>query len=348
MSIAMQNTRVLKPVSQIIRGMTSERIHRQVWSAVGLSPDILAGRPLFIPYRIQAGLLESAARATGMEHFGIHVARQMPYADLDAYGRYVLSAPCLAVALYRGVRALRHILSHANVYLRVQGDRIVLQFDSALDPGVGGARHQEEAMPLLLADLVRSYVGPDWRPDWTELRVPRSASTAALEDLHETNVRTGGRFAAIAFHKSLVWKENPRPASPQDIHLMRDMRDLVAARAPRNITETTCNMIELQIRRADPSIEAVAESLGIGARTLQRKLMVEATSFQECLNRVRACRARDLLRETRLSPAEIANQLGYRETNSFRRAFRRWAGMSPSQYRASIGIAGQSAREAAG
>lgn len=336
MSIALQNTRILRPISQIISEVGSERILRQAWNTVGLNPDIVAGKPLFIPYRITAGILESAARATGMKHFGAVCSKRLPYRQFDVYGRYVLSAPCLAGALYRGVRALRYILSHSTVHMRMQGDWLLLQFETGLDPGVGGARHLEEALPVFLANLVRSYVDNDWSPAWVELPFPKGTPTSDLEEIYGTEVRLGGRYASIAFHKSLLWANNPGQPFAEEIHLLRDIREMVRARAPRTFTETTRDMIELQIRQSDPSIEAVAEGLGIGVRTLQRKLMVESTSFQECLNEVRAARARDLLRETTLSPGEIANQLGYRETNSFRRAFRRWAGMSPSQYRASV------------
>jgi len=269
---------------------------------------------------------------TGIEHFGAVSSRFLAYPDLDLYGRYVLSAPTLGAALYRGVRALRYIHSHSEVHLVSQGDHLRLQFDPKLS-GVFGARHIEEGMPTVLTELVRRFAGPDWAPTWIELTTSSSERTGKLEEIHGLPVRTGRAYPAIAFPKTLLEVKNPGHLTWEPIDLLRDVREMVRSRPPTSAAEMTRDMIELQLRRSVSSIEVVAEALGVGVRTLQRQLMVEATSFQECLAEARAMRARDLLMETALSIAQIAGQLGYHETNSFRRAFRRWFGVSPTQFR---------------
>ena len=62
--------------------------------------------------------------------------------------------------------------------------------------------------------------------------------------------------------------------------------------------------------------------------------MVEGTSFREVKATFIETRARELLAESDLGLDEIARSLGYREPNSFRRAFRTWMGLSPRAYRA--------------
>lgn len=79
--------------------------------------------------------------------------------------------------------------------------------------------------------------------------------------------------------------------------------------------------------------ESVAESLGISCTTLRRRLRCDHTSYQFLLDRSRQYRCEARLRERWLPGKCLADELGYLEVNSFYRAFRRWTGISYSEYR---------------
>ena len=81
------------------------------------------------------------------------------------------------------------------------------------------------------------------------------------------------------------------------------------------------------------SVADVAKRLDLSARTLQRRIEAEGTSFQQILRDTRAALARHYLERTTLSAAEIAFLLGFDEPNSFYRAFRAWTGSTPSGVR---------------
>lgn len=80
-------------------------------------------------------------------------------------------------------------------------------------------------------------------------------------------------------------------------------------------------------------IEAVAAKLGLSKRTLQRRLVDEETTFQKQLNNIRELLAIHYIRDTDMTTNDIAYLLGYRELNSFLRAFTIWTGMSISKYK---------------
>lgn len=79
----------------------------------------------------------------------------------------------------------------------------------------------------------------------------------------------------------------------------------------------------------DVTMQSVGKRLGVGTRTLQRRLQEEGTSFQQTLDSVRASLAEHYLRKTMMSSAEIALLLGFEDANSFVRAFRGWTGTTP-------------------
>jgi AraC-like DNA-binding protein len=83
----------------------------------------------------------------------------------------------------------------------------------------------------------------------------------------------------------------------------------------------------------DASADRVARALHMSARTLQRRLEGEGTSFTEVLDGTREELARALLADPALSLGEIGYRIGFADLASFSRAFRRWTGMPPGQFR---------------
>ena len=85
----------------------------------------------------------------------------------------------------------------------------------------------------------------------------------------------------------------------------------------------------------ESDLAAVAQALHISPRTLMRRLKTEGTAFQALRDRTRAQRAAELLALPHYTVAAVASELGYTDVASFRRAFRRWYGTQPSDFRRS-------------
>jgi AraC-like DNA-binding protein len=86
--------------------------------------------------------------------------------------------------------------------------------------------------------------------------------------------------------------------------------------------------------------DEVAQRLGLSERTLQRRLAREGTSVRSIVGQQRYGRARALLCDPRLSIGDVSAQLGYRNPPAFTRAFRRWAGLTPAEFRGAMLEAG--------
>lgn len=85
-----------------------------------------------------------------------------------------------------------------------------------------------------------------------------------------------------------------------------------------------------------PVLESAAESFFMSGRTLKRKLKANGTSYQQLLDEVRFDQARMLMTNSELSLQQIAERLGYQDPANFTRAFRKWAGCAPNQYRQAL------------
>lgn len=84
-----------------------------------------------------------------------------------------------------------------------------------------------------------------------------------------------------------------------------------------------------------PPMDALAARLKVSARTLRRQLSDEGTTYENIVDIIRASTACEHLRAGAMSIEAIGGMVGFGDTANFRRAFRRWTGMSPREFRAS-------------
>ncbi|APA99580.1 AraC family transcriptional regulator [Nocardia seriolae] len=111
-------------------------------------------------------------------------------------------------------------------------------------------------------------------------------------------------------------------------------RDLLTRRHAR--TGVAGAVRDLLVRNPGeiPDQSAVAAELFVSPRTLSRRLNEEGTSFRALLDEVREALSEELLDHTGMTTEQVAARLGYAEAASFIRAFRRWKGCPPQEYRA--------------
>lgn len=81
------------------------------------------------------------------------------------------------------------------------------------------------------------------------------------------------------------------------------------------------------------SRDVIANNMAMSSRSLQRKLQQEGSSFQQLFDEYRHQRSLLLLQDKQVSLADIAQQLGFSENSTFYRAFKRWQGITPGEYR---------------
>ncbi|MET1076925.1 MAG: AraC family transcriptional regulator [Pseudomonas sp.] len=137
-----------------------------------------------------------------------------------------------------------------------------------------------------------------------------------------------------AFGFPAGWLDRRLPLADPVTH--RDMRErcqqLNREFVQQQALITRCRQLLAAQLSAPPGLEALARQLNCSARSLRRHLGSAGSSYQKLLDELRFDRARQLL-EQRLPIQRIAELLGYSETASFRHAFRRWSGLSPSRFR---------------
>lgn len=127
---------------------------------------------------------------------------------------------------------------------------------------------------------------------------------------------------------------NPRH-SPHSWHELQQLcrQQLTQQQAPVSLSDQVARLLGQQLRHGEPELTSIARQLRLPAWTLQRRLAQEGSSFRELLQDTRHNLAVCYLRDTQLTLAEIAWQLGFASSEAFQRAFKRWQGQPPGNFR---------------
>jgi AraC-like DNA-binding protein len=114
---------------------------------------------------------------------------------------------------------------------------------------------------------------------------------------------------------------------------LSDLRRLARPAAPTDFPAKVSELIRLQLLDGMVDIERTSAQLGVGVRTLQRRLGEHNLVFRDLVLRTRLERAIELLRETDEPITHIATALGYATPANFSRSFRHMCGISPRELR---------------
>ena len=182
--------------------------------------------------------------------------------------------------------------------------------------------------------LLRGLTGAPIEARSVTYPLTRPADASAHEQWFRCPVAWGGARFEMAFDAEVLDRPLPRNDPRLFAYLAQQAERLLAA-AP--LDDSALAHVRREVAAALPTGEPqqalVARRLAMSARTMQRRLATEGTTFAAIVDAVRRERAELLLSDARLTASEVAFLLGFSEPAAFFRAFRRWTGMTPQQWR---------------
>lgn len=297
----------------------------------GIDPDTLHDPDARVPRVALTRLWQLAVQATGDPCFGLTAARFVHQTTFHGLGYAVLASATMKEAFERMIRHRRLIGDILELRLVALEDRYRFVVDVSAPPGV-----PFEAVDTIAAILVRQARmlrgAPDLCPLSVELQRPAPPSTEPFRRIFRAPVRFGASENAIEFSRADV--ESPLPSA--NAELARQNDDVVVRYLARLEKDRVSRRVQHALLDALPSgapgKQAVARTLGMSPRNLQRQLALEGTSFKALLDQTRVELALRYVEEGRLSVTETAFVLGFADTSTFSRAFKRWTGRSPRDH----------------
>ncbi len=182
---------------------------------------------------------------------------------------------------------------------------------------------------LVLREVIRLATHPAWQPEHIKLFTESSPVWEILPELARCNLEFSQDYTAISFPTDVL--HQPLQQEGDAVNPLEFMKAETSQAMVVDKLETF--LITVQQYRQLPSVDEVAEILGMNRIGLFRLLTKENTNFRQIVKRVRFNAAISLLKDSENSIKDISYSLGYAHPGNFNRAFLRMSGVTPGWYR---------------
>ncbi len=227
------------------------------------------------------------------------------------------------------------------LHLHVQGASVGLVVDnhSAMltwqitDPGVEAVDHVSDGAVAVLYNIMRDLCGPDWRPTeaWFAHRMP--ADVGPFRRFFRIPLRFDAEHYALLFPVGYL---NRRLNGIDDElrAVLQAQIETLEQRHGNDFPAQVRSVLITSLMAGQCNAEQVAALFGMHSRTLNRRLRAFEVSFQQLVDESRFEIARQMLEDSAIEIGRISDLLGYAAPGVFTRAFRRWSGTTPAEWRA--------------
>lgn len=303
----------------------------QISEALLSTPDARISIPRFMR------LGQAAAMQTGSPTLGLDMGAQTRISDLGLAGLAAMSAPTLGDALSTLIRytmlTSRNSRGHPSY---VAGNQVVRAEFYSIRPYNDFNYFVVDSILAGWTQFLRELGGSSDLLKEVLIEYPERGQRERFETYFNCPVHFGASANALIL-SSRKLQEATTKAQPA---LHRKLLDLCDAQQQRleggwTLADHVKEQLAPRLRGEPPSLQQVAEAMGMASWTLRRRLAEQSVTFRKLLDQTRSELALDYVRDTDLSFAEIAWLLGFSGPAAFHRAFRRWRAVNPGDFRQS-------------
>jgi len=323
-------------VRDIIQYVAAQGIEvNRLYAAANIDPAWLNNPDLQVSGEILKYLWREAVKLTGDRYLGLHIGEAFDLAAIGIVGYVLLNCQTYHQVLEKlsqytrlfsqGV-AIRHTIADGWVYCDCQ---IVDNLNNYL---IDEPQQPIESTFAALMTATQQLTGKYLPATAIWFQHPCPEDCSEHERIFQTTVRFSQAVNRIVFDANcLNWLV--RSANPHLLSVFEHHAATMLTAQTQGYTHQVMAKITQQLQGEVPTIKAIARSLTISVRQLQRELQAENTSYQQLLDKSRREMALQHLQNPETSIHDVAFLLGFSEPSAFHRAFKRWTGQTPRSYR---------------
>jgi AraC-like DNA-binding protein len=295
-----------------------------VFAAAGVDPVLYRYPENRILAHDLGRLFTCAAQATGRRDIGLLVVSNFRPPGLGLVGELAAEGPDVHTALRNLIRLLQHNTLAGYPAFSVTETTAMLGFELR-DSDVPGANFIIEGAIGIGFRFLQWLCGVRWKPEEVHLSGRKPQDPRPFQQFFGAPVRFSATGDAVLF--SADWLKRPVIREQR----RRETERVEIAAAP--FSELVRRQVAMNIGLCSFAAKDLARQIGVSSRQLFRRLETEGMTYQRIVDDVKLSRARHLLGAGDARITDIALALGYPDQSSFTRAFTRWAGMPPSEWR---------------
>jgi AraC-like DNA-binding protein len=300
-----------------------------ILAAAHITADMLVEPDRYLPLRAFIDSQEIAAKRLGRPDFGLMFGQHQNISALGALSIAILNSPTARESIEICARYL-HIHNPASSMMLTPRPRSPNDFLSSvvtLSRPIARTQNSERIVASFHMALGQ-IAGPDYQPqDVCFTHQPVSPLSVYRRQFGLTP-QFGKPTNGIAIARKLLDAWQPG-RSPELRQIAESYLNSIAPPRASTFSLRVANVIRTLLRGGTCSPEQAADALGIHARTLQRRLKAEDSSFEKIKDDVRREMAEALLAQSSVSLSQIAHMLDYANSSAFSKSARRWFGETP-------------------
>jgi AraC-like DNA-binding protein len=303
--------------------------------AAGLAPAGLVDADGEIPFAQLLRLAECGARLTRDDAFGLHVGQRADARTYGLLGYVTINRRTFGEALGAMIHYQRIRTNAVEFTLEVADAETHLAYHyRAADVAPQGRRQVSEAMLSTMMRVGRGLTGVEWAPREVHFEHEEPRDTSEHARIFRAPVSFGRRLTKLVFDATIL--ELPLVgADPRLGSLLERQAEELLAGSPLHgdFAARVREAIKEGLPGGEARVEPVCRGLGVSPRTLQRKLRDEGTTFLKLLEETQRALAEFYLRKPEVAICEVSYLTGFSQPSAFHRAFRRWTGLTPKEFR---------------
>lgn len=300
-----------------------------VLAKVGLDKSILSLPDLRTPHDAQEWFWQAMEEVSGDPHIGLHLGSHMPIFKGQVLEYLFLSSPTFGEGLKRALDYQRLLSDAANAEMVDHGERVFLKqmlWSKKL-------AHLNECASVGVIKFFSFVTDGAFMPIEVHFSHPRHADQREYERVFGCPVKFEMPDVGIFFDRKLM----DLPSAHHEPELLQLHERLASEQMARlekqDLVFQVSRLVAELLESGHANLEEVAARLGIKPRQLRTRLADAGTNFNQLVAEYRCKLAKRLLAGTDENIDEIVYLTGFSEPSTFYRAFKRWVGMTPIEYR---------------
>ncbi len=299
---------------------------------VNLSQPCLEDPESLLPLYQSSAILENAARSEGIAPLGILIGQQTPIHALGMMGRIL----CNSLNLLDLLTTLEQILGMANsglqFSLRWESDWVWAQYH-CMSPARTTNLQTQYYTTMVYINALRLALGQTWMPSEIYLEGPPCREILTMDEFLGVQIHFLSPHNSIKIPRSALALPVNSGAALKDLTSQLDYEAYCQSAPAQDFVDSLRQTVQALSPQGYPDITLAAEVAGLSKRKLQRQLLEAGLSYSRLVDQVRYEQALELINQPGLRLIDIAAELGYTDAANFTRAFRRWTGVSPQEFR---------------
>lgn len=273
---------------------------------------------------------ELAARSQGIDNLGLLVGQRTHLSQLGQFGAVVSQSLTLHDLIRKIIQLHSTLLTGEKIWFTEEGDHLWLHHQYTVPHHIQTYQGQCFSM-LVYANVIHLGADPGWQPDYLHFQCRKHTALLELECLSKTVVRFNQPTNALRFPKAFL--SQPLPRSVQSSVCGSTEETLKLTAPATNFADALRQLIRILLPEGYPNLAIAAEASGVSIRTFQRRLAAANLTYSQLVEQVRFEQAIQLLQNPAHQLIDIALELGFTDPGNFSRAFKRWTGVAPRQFR---------------